>query len=87
MITLIYAPAFVRQFGKLDKNLQEEIIDKLDLLKNIDNHKLLKVHKLHGQLNGRYSFYINYKIRIIFNWNAEEEVFLLVIGDHDVYKK
>jgi mRNA-degrading endonuclease YafQ of YafQ-DinJ toxin-antitoxin module len=86
MINFIYAPVFVKQFNKLDKNLQEEILEKIELFKNRDNHNLLKVHKLHGRFKDSYSFYVNYKIRVVFMWLKEEEVALLAIVDHDVYK-
>lgn len=81
-----YKATFVRQYNKLDENLQEEILEKIELFKNRDNHNLLKVHKLHGRFRENYSFYVNYKIRIIFIWESDEEAILLVIGDHDIYK-
>jgi len=61
-------------------------LEKIDLLKNTDNHKLLKVHKLHGEMDQYYSFYVNYKIRIVFSWKNEKEIHFLAIGDHDIYK-
>ena len=84
---ILYKPTFIKQFNKLDKNLQEEVIEKVDSFKDKNNHKLLKIHKLHGQLKKYFSFYINYKIRIVFLWENPKKVVLLTIGDHDVYKK
>lgn len=86
MINIIYSPVFVKQFGKLDKDFQDEVIEKIELFKNKDNHLLLKVHKLHGELKEFYSFSVNYKIRIVFIWSKNDEVTLFAIGDHDVYK-
>jgi len=83
---ILYKPTFVRQYGKLDENLQTEILEKIELFKNISNHESLKVHKLHGKLKDCYSFYVNYKIRIVFTWESKEEAVLMVIGDHDIYK-
>lgn len=80
-----YKATFVRQFNKLDKNLQEEVLQKIDLFKDRKNHDLLKVHKLHGKFKDSYSFYVNYKIRIVFMWENNDEAVLLVIGDHDIY--
>ncbi|HEY4479278.1 MAG TPA: type II toxin-antitoxin system mRNA interferase toxin, RelE/StbE family [Candidatus Paceibacterota bacterium] len=82
---IVYKPTFVRQFDKLELTLQEETLEKITLLKNTKNHKLLKVHKLHGPLAGRYSFSVNYKIRIVFSYTGRKEVVLLAIGDHAVY--
>jgi plasmid maintenance system killer protein len=83
---IAYKATFVRQFNKLDNYLQEEILEKIELFKKMENHNLLKVHKLHGKLKDSYSFYVNYKIRIVFMWQDKEEAILLAIGDHDIYK-
>ena len=85
MIKLVYAPAFVRQFQKLENNLQEEILEKIELFKNSKNHKLLKVHKLHGVLKNEFSFSVNYRTRIIFGYSSKEEVNIFSVGDHSIY--
>ncbi len=82
---VLFKPTFVRQFDKLEVALQEEIEEKIELLKDRENHKLLKVHKLHGRLAKWYSFSVNYKMRIIFSYLSEQEVVLLAIGDHGIY--
>ncbi|MBI3019884.1 MAG: type II toxin-antitoxin system mRNA interferase toxin, RelE/StbE family [Parcubacteria group bacterium] len=82
---VLFKPTFVRQFDKLEVALQEEIEEKIELFKDRENHKLLKVHKLHGRLVKWYSFSVNYKMRIIFSYLSEQEVVLLAIGDHKVY--
>jgi mRNA-degrading endonuclease YafQ of YafQ-DinJ toxin-antitoxin module len=86
MIKLGYKSTFIRQFNKLENLLAEEVIEKIELFKNPKNHDLLKVHKLHGRLNGRHSFYVNYKIRIVFDYISKSEVVLLAVGDHDIFK-
>ncbi len=82
-----YKPSFIRQLNVLGKDLQDEVIEKIGLFKEVKNHKLLKVHKLKGRLKGRYSFSVNYKTRIVFNYLSKQTVVLLAVGDHDVYKK
>lgn len=86
MFRISVTPNFQRQFSKQEVELKEEILEKLDLLKNKSNHQTLKVHKLKGRLSGRYSFSVNYRIRIIFNFLDKDEIVLLAVGDHDVYK-
>ena len=80
------SPQFRKQFKKLEQLLQEETLEKIELFKKSKNHKQLKVHKLHGRLSGRYSFFVNYKFRIVFMYLSKNEITLLAIGDHDVYK-
>ncbi len=79
--------SFIRQFRKLEETLQEEIVDKIELFKNPKNHVLLKVHSLKGPLKGYYSFSVNYKFRIIFQFRkGKQEAHLHIIGDHSVYQ-
>ncbi|MDQ1299995.1 MAG: Plasmid stabilization system [Patescibacteria group bacterium] len=80
------APQFRRQFKKLPRALQEEAVEKMELFRDTKNHLALKVHKLHGRLNSRLSFSVNYRYRIIFMWEvANESAIMLAIGDHALY--
>lgn len=83
---IYYKPTFIRQYSKLDVDLQGEIKEKVELLKDKTNHESLKVHKLHGKLSDFFSFYVNFKIRIVFSWKSDNEVTLYALGDHDVYR-
>lgn len=83
---ILYKPTFISQFSKLEKELQEEVLEKIDLFRNQANHKSLKVHKLHGNLKNCFSFSVNYDFRIIFTYVNKKEVHLLDIGTHALYK-
>lgn len=85
MIEVNYKPRFARKFDSLNRDLQVEVLEKIDLFKDYSNHTSLKVHKLHGQLKDQYSFSVNYKFRIVFQYVSKNEVELLTVGDHDVY--
>ena len=86
---IIYSPKFARKLNSFEFDLQEDVIEKIELFKDVKNHKQLKVHKLNGYFKGSYSFSVNYKMRIVFQYlskkNKQEAVFL-TIGQHDVYK-
>ena len=71
---------------KLEKGLVEEVLEKIELFKDSENHKILKVHKLQGQLSDLHSFSVNYKIRVVFEYLSKNEAVLLMVGDHDVYR-
>lgn len=86
MIKVSYKPNFIRQFKSLDARLKQEIYEKIDLLKDRENYKSLRVHKLHGQLKNFWSFSVNYKYRIVFEYISRHEIALLMVGDHDVYQ-
>lgn len=85
MLTVSFKASFLRKLDLLEEGLQIETTEKIDLFKDIQNHRLLKVHKLHGPLAGSYSFFVNYKTRIVFEYVSKKEVVILSIGDHDVY--
>ncbi|MFT5036489.1 MAG: proteic killer suppression protein [Candidatus Azotimanducaceae bacterium] len=80
-----YKPSFIRRLKRLDPKLQEEVIEKIELFKTDPEHPQLKPHKLKGKFRGCYSFSVNYKIRILFEYVSENEVVLLVVGSHAVY--
>jgi len=86
MLNLIYTSVFLKEYNSLEVSLQEEVSEKITLFCSKNNHKTLKVHKLHGALKDRYSFSVNYKIRIVFRYLSSNEVALLDLGDHDLYK-
>jgi mRNA-degrading endonuclease YafQ of YafQ-DinJ toxin-antitoxin module len=81
-----YTPKFLRLFKKLPQGLQDEVIEKIELFKNVDNHQRLEVHKLKGRLNKFYGFSVNYRDRIVFEYMSDDEVALLAVGDHEIYK-
>ncbi|MDP3770260.1 MAG: type II toxin-antitoxin system mRNA interferase toxin, RelE/StbE family [Candidatus Sungbacteria bacterium] len=84
---IFFKPTFIRQFKQLDLGLQQEAAEKIELFKDKQNDKQLKVHQLHGRLARRYSFSVNYKIRIVFSYLSRNEAVLLAIGNHAVYEK
>lgn len=81
-ISIQYAPTFVRMYKRLNSNLKEEIKDKIVFFQNIANHEKLKVHKLKG-LENTHSFRVNYKIRIVFEYEQKNTANLLYVGSHD----
>ncbi|OHA14994.1 MAG: hypothetical protein A3H57_01225 [Candidatus Taylorbacteria bacterium RIFCSPLOWO2_02_FULL_43_11] len=85
MLEIGFKPSFIKQFKQLEKDLRQEVEEKIELLKDKRNHATLKVHKLHGPLPGYWSFSVNYKTKIVFEQSGNEIV-LLAIGNHDVYK-
>jgi plasmid maintenance system killer protein len=83
---IIFAPIFLRQLKRLPKALQEEAMDAIEAFYDADNHASLKVHKLQGRFAKQYSFFVNYRFRIIFEYAALDVAYFLAIGDHDVYR-
>jgi mRNA-degrading endonuclease YafQ of YafQ-DinJ toxin-antitoxin module len=85
MIQVSFKPSFIKQINKLEQSLIEEVLYKIGILKNSNDYTSLKIHKLHGKMKDKWSFSVNYQIRIVFEYETKKEIVLLAIGDHDVY--
>ncbi len=85
-LTVDYTARFIRDYRRLQPDLKSEIVKKIELFKNRENHKVLEVHKLHGKMKDRYSFSVNYRYRIVFRFEDKNTVALLTVGDHDIYQ-
>jgi addiction module RelE/StbE family toxin len=78
-----YSPRFIRMYRNLETALQDEVDEKVELLKESKNHTRLKVHKLTGRLNSIKSFSVNYRIRITFSFVNKSTIVLERVGTHD----
>lgn len=82
---VLYTKTFIKSLQKLETSLQEEVLLKVEQFKDIDNHKILKTHKLKGKLKDKYSFSVNYRFRILFK-KEKNNYYFLDIGDHHMYQ-
>lgn len=80
-----YSNKFVKEYKKLPKEIKD-LAEKAESIFN-KNHfdSRLKTHKLHGCLDGFWSFSINIKYRVIFEFDSDYIIFRS-IGKHDIYK-
>lgn len=78
-----YSPRFIRMYRNLEPALQDEVDEKVELLKETKYHARLKVHKLAGRLTGIKSFSVNYRIRITFSFINKSTIVLERVGTHD----
>ena len=86
MPKVLYKPSFLRSLKKLPPELITEAKEKIQLFQEDPTHSFLKTHKLKGKLAGKFSFSVNYQYRIVFKYEKIDQVVLLGIGDHDIYK-
>ena len=75
---IFYKPSFIKEMHKLEKSLFDEVLYKIDVLKNSKDLSSLKIHKLHGQLKDKWSLSVNYKIRVVFEYQSKQKIVLLV---------
>jgi plasmid maintenance system killer protein len=88
MVRVGFETSFIRTYKKLPRSLQIEILKKIELFKIDYASPQLKVHNLKGPLKRFYSFSVNFNYRIIFKWvgSRKDEVTLLKVGTHEIYK-
>jgi plasmid maintenance system killer protein len=82
---ILFLPGCVRQFKKLPKPIQEVALDKISIFKADPFHPSLKTHKLKGELDGLWSFWINFKYRALFKFSDSGVAKVYQIGDHGIY--
>lgn len=82
---IAYTGAFFKRLRKYEGDFQEVIFEKIEEFRHLENHKRLRVHKLHGKFSGCFSFSVGYKTRIVFEYISKKEVALLSVGDHEIY--
>jgi addiction module RelE/StbE family toxin len=86
MLNIVYSEKFISQFELLNSKVQTITEKKIDLFKENHKHPSLKTHKLKGVLDGYFSFSIDHSIRIIFEYDKNNTVNFLKIGNHDIYR-
>ena len=82
-----FSPKFIRLSSKLRAPLQDKVEETIEELQFEGNHKKLKVHKLKGRFKDKYSYSLDYKNRVVFEYLTDEEIVLLAVGCHDVYSR
>lgn len=86
MIEIAYTPVFLRQFRKLDEDLQDAVEAAIERFRDSPKDESLRLHKLKGQLKGYWSFSVDYRHRIVCEKDSTNTWALLNVGDHDVYR-
>ena len=82
---IFYLPKFAREYKKLPSNIQDLAEKREKIFSKDPFDPRLKTHRLHGPLHGFWSFSIDYKNRIIFDFVDHNTVRFYSIGDHDIY--
>ena len=81
---VFYSPQFLKSFDKLPKEIQDLFKIKETTFRENPFSQKLGTHKLKGE--NRWSFWIIYKVRVIFIFY--KDLYILVnIGDHSIYRK
>lgn len=82
---VLYTSRFKHEAKKVPRNLHKITEEQVDLFKNDPFHPHLKTHKLSGRLKEFWSFSIDYRYRIIFEFTKSNQALFHSIGDHSIY--
>lgn len=83
---IVYTSKFVREYKKLTKEIQLLAEEKEKIFRKNLFNPILGSHKLHGRFEDFWSFSVDFKYRIIFEFGNNNTVYFHSIGDHSVYK-
>jgi len=84
---IIYSLQFKQEYRRLPDNIKRKAEKKEKIFRENPFASQLKTHKLGGRLAEFWSFSIDYRYRIIFEFVDEKKVILHAVGDHSLYKK
>lgn len=82
---IFYHPRFRRSYSYLPENIKKKTERRESIFRKNVFDSRLNTHKLHGKLQEIWSFSVDNKFRIIFEFYDSDVVFL-DIGDHGLYK-
>lgn len=83
---IFYASKFSKEYKKLSLEVKKLAEKKEKIFRNNPFDPSLKTHKLTGKLKDFWSFSIDYKHRIVFEIEDNEEIWFHTVGGHEIYK-
>ncbi|MBS4028081.1 MAG: type II toxin-antitoxin system YoeB family toxin [Ignavibacteriales bacterium] len=84
-MTIHFYPKFHASYRKLSLEIKKKAERREIMFRNNPFDTRLKTHKLHGKLKDLWSFSIDERYRVLFEFDGDDVIFLDV-GDHDMYK-
>ena len=86
MTEIVLTPRFRRSFKRKirgNKILETRFRDRVDIFQTDPFDPRLKSHRLSGQLQGSWSFSIDYDVRVVFSFVEANRVLFIDIGTHE----
>ena len=83
---IFYTKKFEREYKKLNKEIRLKAESRENIFRKNPFSPTLKTHKLSGELEGFWSFSVDFAYRIVFEFADSNNVFFHSIGSHDIYK-
>ena len=84
---IIYSPQFKREYVQLPDFVKRKAESREKIFRHNPFDGRLKTHKLSGRLAEFWSFSVDYRYRIIFEFAKGKKAIFHAVGDHSLYKK
>ena len=84
-MVIYHSEHFNRAYKKLPDEIKTKAEKREQLFRADPFYSLLNTHKLHGKLKDQWSFSVDDRYRVLFEFNGADVVFLDV-GAHELYK-
>lgn len=82
-----YTSKFNREYRKLSERIKDIAEEKEKIFRKNPYDQKLKIHKLKGKFKDFWSFSIDFKYRIVFEFSNDKKIaYFYSVGDHDVYQ-
>lgn len=85
-IKRIYYSSHFKKKAQKYRHLRKKILRRIAIFKKDPFDKRLGAHKLSGRLKSYWSFSVDYRVRILFEFIDEESVGFIDIGTHGIYR-
>lgn len=83
---IYYTPTFKKNWQKIPNLIKKKAQKKEKIFRQDIFQPTLLTHKLSGKLKNYWSFSIDYHWRIVFRFLKKDEVLLVDVGTHEVYR-
>lgn len=83
---IYYHSQFEKSYRRLPSDVKSKAEYKETIFRADPFDVRLHTHKLHGKLKNKWSFSIDYRYRILFEFDFAKNALFLDIGDHEIYK-
>jgi mRNA-degrading endonuclease YafQ of YafQ-DinJ toxin-antitoxin module len=77
---------FQKSFRKLPANVRNLSVRKDRIFRANAFERQLKTHRLKGELDGYWSYSVNFSYRVLFRFIEPDKVIYYDIGTHGIYK-
>ncbi|MDD4027159.1 MAG: type II toxin-antitoxin system mRNA interferase toxin, RelE/StbE family [Candidatus Shapirobacteria bacterium] len=81
-----YSSKFYKEYKRLSSEVKKKAEKQENIFRQNPFDPRLKTHRLTGKLQNLWSFSVDYKTRIIFEFASENLVWFHNVGSHSIYK-